>query len=134
MSWFQLFGLPESFIIDLDALEKAYVLAQKRIHPDRWTGVSFKTAEQFSAHINKVYAALKDPRKRGEYMLKCVNFWPISSFPKIMQEIFSLKMNSDPQAVHILYQESLIKFDKFLKEKDFFQAQKAYLYICYLGK
>ena len=38
LSAFELFGLPEKFAIDLEALEKAHERAILKVHPDRFAG------------------------------------------------------------------------------------------------
>ncbi|GAJ46284.1 hypothetical protein HE1_00612 [Holospora elegans E1] len=133
-NWFDLFGLPKRFLLDLDELERAYIQVQKVVHPDCWSGVSFKVAAQMSSHVNMVYGALKEPKKRAEYMLKCAGFWPVPSFPKIMEEIFFLKSQFNQELFDSKYQDAILSFDEAFQKEHYVQAQQAYLYICYLEK
>ena len=70
---FELFGLPTSFRIDADALDRAYRALQAQVHPDRHTGgndVERRIAMQTSTRVNAAYQALKDPIERARYLLQ----------------------------------------------------------------
>ena len=69
---FELFGLPATFRIDTDALDKAYRALQGEVHPDRHAGgsdVDRRVAMQSSTLVNEAYQALKDPVERARYLL-----------------------------------------------------------------
>ena len=68
---FALFGLPETFRLDLDRLESAYQRAILAVHPDRFAGRSAaerRVAEQWSARINEAHALLQDPVRRAAWL------------------------------------------------------------------
>lgn len=65
-NYFSLLNLPPSFAIDLNALEAAYIAAQRQAHPDK-TGLQ---GAQLSIQINDAYRTLKDPLKRATYLLE----------------------------------------------------------------
>ncbi|PPE03343.1 hypothetical protein [Holospora curviuscula] len=132
MDWFELFGLPKRFLMDLDVLEKAYLQKQKIVHPDSWGNHSSKVTAQLSAYINTVYTHLKTPSLRAEYMLKSVDAWPVPMYQEILVEIFTLKSQEDSSCLHDKYQEAIIKFDDEFRQTQYVQAQHAYMYICYL--
>ena len=132
VDWFQLFGLPKRFMMDLEALENAYLRAQNIAHPDAWGALSSKSANQLSAYINAAYLGLKDPRQRAEYMLKCVKAWPPALFQDIIKEVFLLKSEENEEIIKNRYQEAMIKFEDSFQKEDYLQAQHAYTYICYL--
>ncbi|MGL1959162.1 MAG: co-chaperone HscB [Colwellia sp.] len=72
MNYFQLFGIEESFDVDLNQLSSFYQTLQKAVHPDRFAHASSQEqliAVQKSAHINDAYQTLKLPLKRAEYLL-----------------------------------------------------------------
>ena len=72
MNYFQLFGIDESFDVDLNQLSDLYQTLQKKVHPDRFAHATSQEqllAVQKSALINDAYQTLKDPLKRGEYLL-----------------------------------------------------------------
>lgn len=72
-NYFQLFGLNESFSIDLDALAERYRQLQRALHPDRFasaTDQERRLSLQQTAQINAAYQALKDPLQRAQYLLQ----------------------------------------------------------------
>jgi molecular chaperone HscB len=69
---FALFGLPRSFDINLQDLERRYFEAQRRFHPDRIAGKSTQERTQAisqSMQANAGYETLKSPLKRANYLL-----------------------------------------------------------------
>jgi len=69
---FQLFGLPERFLLDSSALDRAYKDLQSEVHPDRYAAAGEteqRLALQASARVNEAYRALKDPVARAHYLL-----------------------------------------------------------------
>src|SRR5262249_43745768 len=69
---FQLFGLPERFRFDADALDRAYRALQGEVHPDRFAAATEserRLALQSSARVNEAYQALRDPVARAQYLL-----------------------------------------------------------------
>ena len=72
-NYFALFGLPERYRVDLDALDRAYRELQTSVHPDRHAAGSAadrRIALQASAHVNEAYRALRNPVTRAEYVLR----------------------------------------------------------------
>lgn len=73
MNYFELFGLPAKFNVDVAKLTDVYKQLLKSVHPDRFahsTGQDKLVAAQKSAKINDAYQTLKKPLKRAEYLLK----------------------------------------------------------------
>ena len=69
---FALFGLPQRFRLDADALDRAYRQLQSEVHPDRFANgddSQKRLASQSSARVNEAYAALKNPVARAQYLL-----------------------------------------------------------------
>lgn len=69
---FDLFGLPEHFDVDVSALDIAYRTIQSQVHPDRFTSADEaqkRVAMQWATRANEAYQTLKDPLKRGIYLL-----------------------------------------------------------------
>jgi len=65
-------GLPRGFAVDGPGLERAYVAAQARFHPDRFVGRAAderRFAAGQAAAVNEAYATLRDPLKRARYLL-----------------------------------------------------------------
>lgn len=76
-SYFQLFGLPRTFGIDAAQLDRRYRELQRIVHPDRYVNASDqerRLAMQQATRINEGYQTLKDPLKRGRYLLELGGF------------------------------------------------------------
>jgi len=75
-NFFELLGQPFSYNVSLADLEKAFIEAQKKTHPDNFinqqnTDLSYQ--QQQSALVNQAYMTLVDPFKRGVYYLSLHN-------------------------------------------------------------
>ncbi len=69
---FELFGLPQTFTIDMTQLDQGYRKLQSGIHPDRHvagTTSERKQSLQWATHANEAYRTLKDPLTRARYLL-----------------------------------------------------------------
>jgi molecular chaperone HscB len=76
-NYFQLFGLPGTFGIDAAQLDSRYRELQRIVHPDRYVNASDQErrfAMQQATRINEGYETLKDPLKRGRYLLELGGF------------------------------------------------------------
>src|SRR5690242_1322327 len=72
MNYFVLLSLPQSFDLDLAALEAAYFAAQRQYHPDRFVSKSPEErakAASLSADVNEAYKTLKHPLSRAKHLL-----------------------------------------------------------------
>jgi molecular chaperone HscB len=72
-SHFELFGLPQSFVIDRELLDRRYRELQRSVHPDRFANAGEQERRlslQRAAQINEGYRILKDPLQRGQYLLE----------------------------------------------------------------
>jgi molecular chaperone HscB len=66
-------GIPRTFDVDGDRLEKQYLGFQRVLHPDRFVAKPAKEraiAEAQAADMNLAYETLKDPLRRAAYLLK----------------------------------------------------------------
>jgi molecular chaperone HscB len=71
--YFQVFGLPRGFQVDLPALEHEFHRLSRKVHPDRFARAGEKEREWSladTALLNDAYRTLKDPLSRTEYLLK----------------------------------------------------------------
>ncbi len=71
-NFFTLFGLPESYNIEVGALDQIYFNLQREFHPDKFGNTSPAeklAAAQKSRIINDAYKILKDDLHRAEYLL-----------------------------------------------------------------
>jgi molecular chaperone HscB len=72
-NYFELFGLPSQFTVDLTDLATRYRELQKKFHPDKFassTDAERRMASQMAAQINAAYQSLRSPLERGRYLLK----------------------------------------------------------------
>jgi molecular chaperone HscB len=70
---FELFGLPQSFRIDRQQLDARFRELQRTAHPDRFAAASDlerRVSAQQATRINEGYQVLKDPLRRGRYLLE----------------------------------------------------------------
>jgi molecular chaperone HscB len=70
---FQRLGLVARFDLDPAEIGRRYVAFQQRLHPDRFAGKSAREraiAEQHAVSLNEAYETLKDPLRRGSYLLQ----------------------------------------------------------------
>jgi len=76
---FEIFGVPEEFDVDLDALEKRYLELQREVHPDRFAAASKaeqRVSMQLATRVNEAYETLKYPLDRAEYLLRLADVDP----------------------------------------------------------
>jgi molecular chaperone HscB len=69
---FDLFGLPMSFALDAERLDKAYRDIQAEIHPDKFAHAGEseqRLAMQWTTKVNEAYQTLKKPFERARYLL-----------------------------------------------------------------
>jgi len=74
---FVLFGLPRTFDVDHDLLETHYRELQRSVHPDRFVNAPSqerRLSMQQATRINEAYQTLKDPLRRGRYLLELAGY------------------------------------------------------------
>lgn len=72
-NYFELFGMPVGFVIDGAELSGRYRDLQKVVHPDRFAASgehSQRLSLQSATLVNEAYQTLRDPMKRGFYLLQ----------------------------------------------------------------
>lgn len=70
---FEIFGLPQAYDVDRQALTKRYRELQQEFHPDRFAAKSEREqmlSMQYAAQINEANNTLKDPVARAQYLLQ----------------------------------------------------------------
>ncbi|MBF0255400.1 MAG: Fe-S protein assembly co-chaperone HscB [Gammaproteobacteria bacterium] len=71
-NYFELFGLPQVYLLDKDSLAERYRELQRITHPDRYAAADERQrrlAVQGAAQVNAAYETLKDPMLRARYLL-----------------------------------------------------------------
>lgn len=69
---FRRLGLPLSFDVDADTLDRGYFQAQRQLHPDRFATRTPRErgfSQLQAVSLNEAYETLKDPLSRAEYLL-----------------------------------------------------------------
>jgi molecular chaperone HscB len=72
-NFFQLFSLPERYRLERAALDAQYRELQRLVHPDRFASAGERDRRlsvQQAAHINQAYETLRNPLRRGRYLLE----------------------------------------------------------------
>ena len=70
---FELFGLPQAFELDRGRLDERFRELQRQVHPDRFASAgdqARRISMQQAAQLNEGYQVLKDPLRRGRYLLE----------------------------------------------------------------
>ncbi len=96
---FKLMGIPETFDLDLDELEKTYLKLQQLFHPDKYSQLSdqeIKYSTLLSSMINEAYQKLNSSISRATILLKLNGFNRHSedkSFndPDVLEEIMDIQ-------------------------------------------
>ena len=71
-SHFELFGLQPAFLLDQEALERAYREIQSRVHPDRFAhagDAERRASLQWTTRVNEAYQTLTNPVARASHIL-----------------------------------------------------------------
>src|SRR5687767_12186297 len=69
---FATLGLPRSFAVDADALERRYRALQRKLHPDRFAlkpAAERRASLERATAVNEAYRVVKDPVRRAEALL-----------------------------------------------------------------
>ncbi len=90
-SFFEIFGLPTTYDLDLGALRRLYLQSSRAIHPDfhgarpEEAALSLRT----TAKLNEAYRVLSDPRLRAEYLLELAGGKSSADDKSVAPEILS---------------------------------------------
>ena len=150
---FKLMGIPETFDLDLDELEKVYLKLQKLFHPDKYSQLSdqeIKNSTLLSSMINEAYQKLNSSISRAAILLKLNGFNSHSedkSFndPDVLEEIMDiqnefLEAESSEQKklsirkINLKISETMENLSMSFKNKDYAIASKLNVKLSYLEK
>lgn len=90
-NYFELFGLPIGFAVDSKDLAVRYRTLQRNFHPDKFAHASDqerRLSMQLSARLNEALQTLKDPVKRGRYLLQLRNIATEEETDTVMDRAF----------------------------------------------
>ena len=86
--YFELFALPQCFLIDQSTLEQRYRELQTKIHPDRFVNASEQDKRfslQWATRINEAFQTLKKPLSRAQYLLELHGYAASASNPTLSE-------------------------------------------------
>lgn len=93
--YFELFGIPRDYDLNLVDLERKYLTISRNIHPDKYA-VAEPEMQAFalraSAAVNNAYDVLRDPIHRAEYMLEKAGGPPASQSKQVPQDLLNQVM------------------------------------------
>ena len=72
-NYFEIFGLPVEYRVDMDTLADRFLELQKQVHPDKFvsaTDQEQRLSMQWATLVNSANETLKSPLKRALYMLE----------------------------------------------------------------
>ena len=141
-NYFELFGLPVSFDVNLSELKEKYQELQKAVHPDRFVNASDQEkmlSVQQATSINDAFESLKKPLSRARYLLKLLgvdydeekNTIMDTAFlmqqMELREELSELKAVSDPYAAIEKIIEEITQNIKLLQQnlRDEFAKDRA---------
>ncbi len=145
-NYFEVFGLPRSFAIDLDALAHRYRELQREVHPDRHASAGDREqrlAVEYASFVNEAFEALQSPLARAVYLLRLVGVERDSESAtttdtaflmqqmELREELSQVREQKDPEAaldrlsVHVdnCLQQLQVEFGRDYERGDYSRAQ-----------
>ncbi|MDR0248029.1 MAG: Fe-S protein assembly co-chaperone HscB [Burkholderiales bacterium] len=95
--YFALFGLPRRYALDEKVLNESYRALLARVHPDTVVlsdATAKRKAMEDAAYINEAYRILKDPVRRGDYLLQYYGGAPLGSNDALPVEFLSEQLEA----------------------------------------
>ena len=153
--YFELFGLPAQFDINIDDLAVRFRKLQMRFHPDKFVSagaVEQRVAAQISADINTGYRVLSNPVSRARFMLERagMNLEKVERQPmpgdfllqqmELREAVAQLKQGNDSerttlnQQVAELYEQHIEAFQVALQAGDFDGAGSVWQRLLFVDK
>ncbi|WP_020683721.1 Fe-S protein assembly co-chaperone HscB [Marinobacterium rhizophilum] len=93
-NFFEFYGLPEAFDIDLGQLSRRHLELQKKLHPDRYAHLSDqerRLSAQYTAYLNEGYATLRSSLLRAQYLLKLRGIDTHNESSTVMDPLFLMQ-------------------------------------------
>ena len=113
---FALLGLPHVYPLDEARLERAYLKSSRLVHPDFFGGKPKEEQVQAMRHtalLNDAYQTLRDPVRRGEYLLRLLGGKTASADrhtpPCFLSEMLELREESDDPALPQARKDELLR-------------------------
>lgn len=86
---FELFGIPPATVVEENVVKKAYIAAQKALHPDKFIlkPEVFSFATRVSSRVNEALATLLCPLRRAQAFLRAHNIEPILETVQVDEDV-----------------------------------------------
>ena len=104
MNYFEFYGIPESFNIDVASLKKKFYALSKQYHPDFYAGEDEAKQQEIlelSTLNNKAYQVLSDPTRRMEYILKLHNLVSEGAKPQLPADFLMEMMDINERLMDV---------------------------------
>ncbi|HHB92058.1 MAG TPA: Fe-S protein assembly co-chaperone HscB [Thioploca sp.] len=125
-NYFTIFGLPQSFDVDIHKLSAYYRDLQRVVHPDKFINAperERRLAMQKAVQINEAFQTLKDPLKCGLYLLQLHGI-DTDNDPQMEAEFLMMQMELYEQLHNIKQQSNPIdSINDFLQKLKHEQQQ-----------
>lgn len=140
-NFFEIFGLPVAFDVDITRLSELYRQLQRQFHPDRFACASDyekRVALQYTTYINQAYECLQTPLRCAQYMMELAGYSQKdhtmqNSTAFLLQQMewrdqldsakSSQQIDDLIKDAHAIAEECLIEFDQAYQAKNYDKAQ-----------
>lgn len=92
LNYFELFGLPAQYDVDVDELRRTYLRISRNVHPDHQCDRGGTLCMRVSASLNEAQRILVDPILRAEYLLEVVGGDSAATDRQVPPEVLSATM------------------------------------------
>ena len=103
-TYFELFGLPATYALDRERLDRAYRELQNTVHPDKFAAKSEtekRVAMQWATKVNEAYQTLKQPITRGVYLLQLQGIDAMSAHDTSIAPAFLMQQMEWREAIDV---------------------------------
>lgn len=117
-NYFEIFGLPIAFEVDLELLAERYLELQKEVHPDNFAAGSDhekRLSMQYTALVNQANETLSDGLKRAVYLLSLKGI-ELAHNPVLPPEFLMKQISLREELEEIESDASIESLDQFKAE------------------
>jgi len=127
MNYFEFFGLPVSFHVDISALRSVFLRNSKKYHPDFHT-LSSESEQakmlEFSTVNNEAFKTLSDPDKRIHYVLEISGLLgEEANHPGLSQEFLMEMMDINENLMELEFESDAARYNLTLQAVENFEKE-----------
>ena len=115
LDYFRALELERRMRLGRDELDRAFRVASKKVHPDRFPRTEPKQRKLALAHtelVNEAYQTLKDPQRRAEYLLELEGLEVASEVERTEDPAFLLALLEKQEAVQMAAEDAELQIIK----------------------